>query len=241
MRIQLLSDLHFEFHRDGGRALAAACHAPEADVLVLAGDIAVAAGIGPALEIFSALYPHVLYVHGNHEFYGSTRDAVVAHTREACARLSNVHWLDACVAQIGNRRFVGTPLWFRQTEASARYKQYLNDFKQIADYEAWVYGEYERGRSFLEQEVRPGDIVISHHLPAAACVLPEYREHPLNCYFLADMEPLIAAKRPALWLHGHTHGSVDIVCGETRILCNPFGYVRREENRGFKERLVVEV
>ena len=54
MRIQLLSDLHFEFQRDNGRTLAQACHAPDVDVLVLAGDIAVADGIAHALELFSA-------------------------------------------------------------------------------------------------------------------------------------------------------------------------------------------
>jgi hypothetical protein len=30
-------------------------------------------------------------------------------------------------------------------------------------------------------------------------------------------------------------------CDETRMICNPFGYARREENPGFVERLVVEV
>ena len=61
MRIQLLSDLHFEFQRDSGRSLAQCCHAHDADVLVLAGDIAVGDDIADALELFSELYPHVVY------------------------------------------------------------------------------------------------------------------------------------------------------------------------------------
>jgi Icc-related predicted phosphoesterase len=30
--------------------------------------------------------------------------------------------------------------------------------------------------------------------------------------------------RPALWLHGHTHGSCDYKLGDTRVVCNPMGY-----------------
>ena len=41
MRLQLLSDLHFEFHRDGGRSFVDSLDPGGIDVLVLAGDIAV--------------------------------------------------------------------------------------------------------------------------------------------------------------------------------------------------------
>ena len=241
MRIQLLSDLHFEFQRDNGRTLAQACHARDVDVLVLAGDIAVADGIAHALELFSELYPHVVYVHGNHEFYGSTRDEVARITREACARLGNVHWLDCNVVEIAGQRFVGTPLWFPASEAATRYQAHLSDFALIRDYGRWVYAEHQRARHFLGTELRPGDVTVTHHLPSQASVLDEYRDSPLNCYFVADMEDLIRERKPALWMHGHTHGSVDVMVGETRVLCNPFGYARRGENAGFQEKLMIEL
>jgi predicted phosphohydrolase len=236
-----MSDLHFEYHADAGRALVAACHAPEADVLVLAGDIAMAEGIPDALALFSERYPNVIYVHGNHEYYGSTRERVVAITREACARLGNVHWLDASAVEIKGTRFFGAPLWFPENEAAVRHSRHLNDFRQITGAEAWVYREHQRARRLLEEQVRPGDVVISHHLPAEACVLPQYKDHPLNCFFVAGVEDVLEKTRPALWMHGHTHGNVDVVIGETRVLCNPHGYVKRDENPGFRPRFVVEV
>jgi hypothetical protein len=64
---------------------------------------------------------------------------------------------------------------------------------------------------------------------------------PLNCYFVCDPEPLILKRKPALWLHGHTHGSVDLVVGATRVRCNPFGYARVEENQGFAAKCVLEL
>jgi predicted phosphodiesterase len=241
MRIQLLSDLHFEFHRDHGRSLVDACHASDVDVLILAGDIAVAEGISSALALFAERYPHVIYVHGNHEFYGSDRASVLAHTREACARLSNVHFLDCEAVQLAGRRFLGAPLWFARSAEATRNQRQISDFSLIKDYASWVYDEHERAKAFLESETRAGDIVVTHHLPALPCVLPQYQGDPLNCYFVSDLAHVMRARQPALWMHGHTHGNVDLVCEGTRVVCNPFGYARREENRGFIERLVLDV
>ncbi|MFT3926689.1 MAG: metallophosphoesterase [Myxococcales bacterium] len=241
MRIQLLSDLHFEFQRDAGRGLVEVCYEPDVDVLILAGDIAVAGGIEPALTQFSERYPRVLYVHGNHEFYTSNRESVLAHTRQACERLGNVSFLDCETVEIEGRRFHGAPLWYRETDDTQRLAQYLNDFRVIADYRSWVYREHARAREFLETQVGPGDVVITHHLPSYACVVPEYQDHPLNCFFVSDMEHVMRQRRPALWCHGHTHGSVDMTFESTRVLCNPYGYARREENADFEPRLVVEI
>jgi Icc-related predicted phosphoesterase len=241
MRIQILSDLHFEFQRDAGRSLMDACKADSVDVLVLAGDIAVADGIGAALALFSERYPQVIYIHGNHEYYGSDRESVLAHTREAALRLGNVHFLDCDTVELGGHRFCGSPLWFRRTADAHRLRHQLSDFQLIRDYATWVYTEHERARRFLETQVQAGDIVVTHHLPAEACVSPQYEGDPFNCFFLADMQHVMRERRPALWIHGHTHGSVDLVCEGTRVICNPFGYARREENRGFVEQLVVEV
>lgn len=241
MRIQILSDLHFEFHRDAGRSLVDACAGANPDVVVLAGDIAVADGIGAALALFSERFPQVIYVHGNHEYYGSTREAVLAHTHEAVARHANVHFLDCTSVELGGRRFCGTPLWFQHTADAERLQRDISDFHLIRDYSSWVYAEHDRARRFLEQQVQPDDIVITHHLPTEACVLRQYKGDPLNCFFLADVQHVMRERRPALWIHGHTHGSVDLVCEATRVVCNPFGYARREENRAFVEQLVVEV
>ncbi len=241
MRIQLLSDLHFEFQHDSGRALVAECHAPDVDVVVLAGDIAVGDGIADALTLFSERYPRVLYVHGNHEFYGSTREAVLAHTQEACARLGNVTLLDCDIVEIQGQRFLGTPLWFPKSEDTVRLRRQLTDYRLIRDYDSWVYSEHERARTFHEREVREGDVVISHHLPSQASVLPEYQGDPFNCFFVGDVEQVMRENKPALWMHGHTHGSVDKVVGTTRVVCNPFGYARREENAGFVWQWVVEI
>ena len=82
---------------------------------------------------------------------------------------------------------------------------------------------------------------MTHHLPSQQCVAPQHKDSPLNPFFVCDMEDLILERQPSLWLFGHTHSSVDIQIGKTRLLCNPFGYADYEANPLFSNRLIIEV
>ena len=72
-------------------------------------------------------------------------------------------------------------------------------------------------------------------------MVPRYAGHPLNPFFVCDLERLILERRPRLWLHGHTHNSVRTKLGETSLFCNPFGYVGIELNPEFEAQLIVDV
>ena len=243
MRIQLLSDVHVEFHADAGRSFVESLDPANVDVLVLAGDIAVGEGIAEALDLFCARYrgKTVLYVHGNHEFYGSRRELVVAVTRAAAERNENLVWLDVDAVELAGRRFLGAPLWFREHPEAARLKPAMNDFQVIPDFESWVYDENARALAFLEDELRRGDVVVTHHLPSQRSVAERYRGHPLNPFFVCDVEPLIAERAPALWFHGHSHANALYAIGSCRVACNPFGYVGYELNAEFSDRLCFQL
>jgi len=126
MRLQLLSDLHFEFHRDGGREFVDSLDLGGIDVLVIAGDVAVAEGLLPALSLLCERFrdASVVYVHGNHEFYGSDRDFVLDLTRQAQAANPNLIWLDSSGAKPHRFNFLGRHCVFRvppsTNESSAR-------------------------------------------------------------------------------------------------------------------------
>jgi len=107
-------------------------------------------------------------------------------------------------------------------------KHALTDFSVIEDFESWVYEENARAVDFLDQQLRPGDIVVTHHLPSQRCVAPRFVGNPLNPFFVCDLTELILERRPRLWLHGHSHASTRIQIGETTVLCNPFGYMGEE-------------
>lgn len=83
-------------------------------------------------------------------------------------------------------------------------------------------------------------MVLTHYLPSRHSIAPRWRSSPLNAFFLCDLTSLIAEKQPALWVHGHTHDSIDYRIGDTRVLCNPFGYAHHEENPAFDHSLRVQ-
>lgn len=125
MKIQLLSDLHLEAHPQW-----VAQPAPDADLLVLAGDIgsyqagSLLTDSDFGLSRFSPLHSWptpVLFVPGNHEY--DTLDFDAAHTRlrETCIRLG-ITWLEREVITLNGLapdvnssndsiRFIGTTLW----------------------------------------------------------------------------------------------------------------------------------
>ena len=67
MKIQLASDLHLEWFGQWAGQVKVIEPTPEADSLVLAGDIHRGT---QAVEIFADWPVPVLYLAGNHEFYG---------------------------------------------------------------------------------------------------------------------------------------------------------------------------
>ena len=107
MKLQIASDLHLEFLQQvfpGERLISPAY---EADLLVLAGDIA--NGI-EATELFKDWPVPVLYLAGNHEFYGHAIEQVCIDLRKATAGTS-VIFMDKKVVDFDGVRFLGTTMW----------------------------------------------------------------------------------------------------------------------------------
>src|SRR5271155_1614541 len=132
MRLRVLSDLHLE-----------SCDwtPPEspADVIILAGDIHNGtSGLKWARREFASL--PVIYVPGNHEFFGGQIDHVLAELRIE-ARRCNIHLLEGDEITIGNVRFLGTTLWsdfslygngdLQIATSMAHAEENLSDFREI--------------------------------------------------------------------------------------------------------------
>jgi predicted phosphodiesterase len=119
MKIQLLSDLHLEAHPHWMPS-----PAPNADLLVLAGDIG---SYQPGSQLTDADFglarfspkngwpTPVLFVPGNHEYDAMDFDEAHTRLRDTCERLGII-WLEREVLTWSGRhepsvRFVGTTLW----------------------------------------------------------------------------------------------------------------------------------
>lgn len=238
VKLQVLSDLHFEFHADRGVEFLKSLDPRGADVLVLAGDITTKINLKKTLQAFCGLYPEVVYVFGNHELYRSSFDEL--RSLLAGMKCKNLHVLDNRTVTLAGQRFVGSSLWFPYDSLNGYYAHHMSDFTAIKDFENRVYDENRACKSFLESTVESEDVVVTHYLPSNRCVHQQFEGSPLNRFFVCEMDGLIRHQKPKLWIHGHTHTSVDCRIGQTRVVCNPLSYPH-EGNSEFSERFEVEV
>lgn len=242
MRLSLLSDIHAEFHKDGGESLVKTFNPELFDVLVLAGDIGVVANC--SLSIFLEKTARqiagkpIIYVPGNHEYYGSDF-ATVQNIRQKLPEC--VKFLDNETVTIDGQRFVGSTLWFRQEPDNWMYDSFLSDFRHIGGFRDWNYQRAEESREFLNSTIEFDDIVVTHHLPDQMAIHPRYKAGPTakyNRYFLHQMpdRTLMRGKR---WLFGHTHEPVSFNVHDCVFTCNPFGYPG-EDKAAHVDNLILE-
>jgi predicted phosphodiesterase len=258
MKIQIASDLHLEYLMDrhpGYRIVEPA----DADVLVLAGDIA--NGID-GLRQFADWPTPVVYVSGNHEFYDGDLDLVQAELSQA--PIDNVHYLEQRELVFGGVRFLGCTLWTDyalqgDVEAAMHTAQgFIVDHAKVHKGSGLFTPQdalalHQRAREWLAAKLdQPFDgktVVVTHHATHPNSVHADYADHPANPGFVSDLAPLLG--KSALWIHGHTHSSFRYCVNGTEVVANPCGYSRnraeldvhrlRFENGAFNPRLVVEV
>lgn len=105
MKLYVLSDLHLEFAEfDPEPAALEAC-----DVVVLAGDIAHGTEALAWASASCGTKP-VIYVAGNHEFYGQDWSELLQQLRAQAADLG-IHFLEDDEVQVQGVRFLGGSLW----------------------------------------------------------------------------------------------------------------------------------
>ncbi|MFI0444949.1 metallophosphoesterase [Actinomadura sp. 6N118] len=264
MRIAVFSDLHLEDNQWSPPALDTAV-----DAVVLAGDIAPGLdGVQWAERNFSS---PVIYVPGNHEYYGW--DAEQLTTRFAESQSKTVTVLDRSCLEVGEGehsvRFLGCTLWtdFRaaeahgttQTQAMQEVARKMHDVDQImlggrpltsSDVAAWHARDLDWLGRRLSEPFTGTTVVVTHHAPSPTSRHPAYPPDAILAYFLSDLRDLIRTHAPDLWIHGHTHHCVDHVLGRTRILSNQLGRPKRTsaqkdaylaDARPFNPGLVIEV
>jgi predicted phosphodiesterase len=86
-------------------------------------------------------------------------------------------------------------------------------------------------------------VVCGHHSPSKQSTHALYADDTImNGGYSSDMNEFIQDHpQIRLWTHGHTHHPFDYMIGETRVLCNPRGYINYEPEAADFKLLTVEV
>lgn len=229
------------------------------DVVVLAGDITEGTkGLPWARETFPD--KAIVYVDGNHEFYGQNWDKHGDAMREL-AREHEIQYLEKDAVTIGGVRFLGCTLWTdfalhgadTKLEAMSTARQRMSDYKRIKIspqpelywqrkhrlFPAMAARRHQESRQWLEEQLSQGDpqntVVVTHHAPHLQSIPEDFAEHPLSPCYASNLDGLMG--RASTWIHGHIHDSVDYRVRGTRVVSNPRGYKLRGgavENSGFR-------
>jgi Icc-related predicted phosphoesterase len=198
-------------------------------------------------------FPHVIYICGNHEHYNGDITQTYDNLYRKFDYLPNLHIMDNSIFHFGNVTFFGGTLWTDMNKSDPitlwDIKNYMNDF-QIIKNSARMLGGYkpakftpedsvnlhyeflEKLKKVLENNEYNKLVVVGHHAPSKQSTHELYKNQTIsNGAYSSDLNDFIFNNpKIKIWIHGHTHYPFDYMIGETRVVCNPRGYVGYEEN-----------
>ncbi len=228
MKLDIISDIHLTHirHDHGTEFITGLISENDAPILVIAGDVGEFHWWQNGKDRIQALcdnYEQIVYIAGNHDYYGTTFEEGDARFREIESQIENFHFLEREVREVLGVKIAGCTLWFKQDPRGWIYERWMNDFGMINEFKPAVYERNVESREFLRQ-MGDVDVVVTHHMPSQACVAPKYKTDPCNRFFLCEMNDVIFDLRPKFWVCGHTHLPFNFTLGSTRMIANPLGY-----------------
>jgi predicted phosphodiesterase len=261
MKLLILSDLHLEFDQ----FLIPEMEDEKDIVVILAGDIGIAKKPHTYLRFIDDTanrFHSVLWVLGNHEHYKGNFPTSHAKIFMQTVDYDNVFVLEKETHVIDDVAFVCATLWtdMDNNNPIVTYTAGLqmNDYRHIRtgpDSEPWrqklrpidTIADHLRAKEFIFDEIEKQKddgktvVVVTHHLPSFMSIHEMYKGSTLDGAYASELGEYIVMAEPKLWIHGHTHNSFDYTIGDTRIVCNPRGYLPKDPNLDFNATKVIEI
>ena len=237
MRLWIQSDLHLELTR--GWDLPAVGDRPDFDVLVIAGDLIPRMERGVAWLLARVTDRPVIYVGGNHEFYGCDIDRTVEKAR-ALAEGTNVHVMQNDSILIDGMTFIGATFWtdfdlFGDPDyAMMAAAETMNDYRKIrlGNYAyrlrpRHTLARHQESRDFFARELhkkKTGPRVLVTHMGLHPTSVRRGFERDISsAAYTSDCGDLLALGVDVA-IHGHTHETYDRMVAGARLVTNQKGY-----------------
>jgi len=215
-------------------------------------------------------FPQTLYVMGNHEHYSGdfAKSQNILQTMLDQLCITNIKIMEKSIHEIGNVTFIGGTMWtdFNNGDSITLFHaaQAMNDYRGVRNSNSghasgvWKflpkhsYEDHVRMKQYirmilgnLRDQGRTDQrvVVISHHAPTHLSIDEYYKNDAvMNGNFASRLDDLILDHPEiAVWVHGHMHNPSDYQVGDTRVLCNPRGYIGYESRANTFELLHFEV
>lgn len=208
--------------------------------LILAGDIGSYRDHLDFIRACAKKYT-VIYVLGNHEFYGYTLKEVRDFWKSV--EIENFYFLDNSSVVIDGIEFIGSTLWVDFNRRNPRTMMSasvdIKDFRKIYNATAdeyitsdEIYSEFETAYNYLKEAIYQDNgmtkVLVTHHAFSHQSVHPSYRNHEsdlrMNHMYASNLDYFIGNSLLKVAIHGHMHTSVDYMLGDVHVVCEPVGY-----------------
>lgn len=248
MKVTYCSDLHLEFSDYEIH------NVDNADVLILAGDIMPISRLKTDIESVkfgnisrflkfidqvTNLYKHVIWVMGNHEYYGADITEL-SELKQAFKCYSNLYILENEIVKLDGVTFIGGTMWtdLNKNDPSTKYRAagLLNDFHYITEnhepfnVDYW-YSLHQQFMQFITDfftsyQSEDPVVVVTHHSPTFETIDARYKgSFIMNGLYCSSLEEFIL-DNPSIkyWIHGHLHGCDQFDLDTCKIRSNTRGY-----------------
>ena len=247
LKLQVLSDIHLEFGREGFE------FPQTARTLALVGDIG-----DPGSKLYEAFllqqatrFDKVFVLAGNHEFYRHSHQECIDLIKMVCSKAPDkLIFLNQTAYEFGEDYVVlGCTLWSEVLDYEmADVSLYLADYRHISNWSVWHNNhQHTVEKAWLKKELKKVEaieklaVVLTHHAPSfRQTSAPEHRGSDIASAFATDLEHMLMLP-VVLWAFGHTHFSSDQTFNHAcRLVSNQVGYPH-EEGSGYRSGFHVEL
>ena len=242
-RFAYCSDLHLDF---GSIVID---NDVNADCLILAGDIIEFSALKIKSDLsfnyideffknISDQFKVVVWVPGNHEYYGSSLRYGIEYGRKYLEAngWGNIKIMNNESIELDGIKIHASTLWTDMNKGNPVTIQAvgsgMNDFVHIQTHineleivlrPVDVIKEHQASINFLADSIDDDCIVVTHHAPLYQC--NTYPSSELTHAYCSDLSEFIL-DRPQIkhWVYGHVHNRLDIDLDSTKIMSNCRGY-----------------
>jgi predicted phosphodiesterase len=205
----------------------------------------------------------VFFVPGNHEYDGMSFEEAHERLQETCERLE-ITWLHQRVLTVNGVRLIGCTLWSDFEALVPQHGPLTQQLKarekaeRAANFYLRKTGTTLNGEAFLSDAVRAQaqadqawltqalsepfegtTVVVTHFAPSLKSADPRYGLTPGTAGFCNALDHLLP--QADWWLHGHLHCAHDYVHNGCRVVANPLGYARKNEQLAFEAQKIWRV
>lgn len=212
------------------------------EICIIAGDSAEygkkGVKLSAMLEEMTTRFKEVIFVPGNHEYYGTNIGTLVSKVRKLMEHVDNFTILqNGEYIERDEVRIIGATLWSDTSSIDYDAQTMMNDYKYIRfgpPAEPWkrklkpvhTTGLHREHVFRINKALTDWDgdaIVITHHAPSMLSIAPKFEGDKLNPAYATDIE---LDRWPNYWIHGHIHHAQNYLHNGCNVLCNPGGYQR---------------